>query len=342
MKKYFSLLLIAAALTVSCEKQQETNQPLPKGKAVEFSAMSSVNTKTSYSGEAVGGKEAINWVNLDRFSVWCDQAYVQDSDQKWATYKVNVSGSNVTISPNDPAVQLMWGEDETHTFYAGYPAEGLNKNILSGEIPSSQKPTNSGERVFKPQLSTFGYMVATAQATPDKGDVSLSFQPMFSNLEFTVGPGSSTDVTVTGFRLKLAEGSKSALAGKFSVTMDPSSEPKVTVDYDNASKEIEVNLGTVTIPKNGTLTFPVIAIAENLTDLTAVFTIKYGEGEAQNLELPLKKDGKSITFAAGRKSRINAPKILGPEAQEAGITAVIKEQGVDDYTIDVPDPEPEP
>ncbi|MBP5335366.1 MAG: fimbrillin family protein [Bacteroidales bacterium] len=340
MKKYFSLLLIAAALTVSCEKQQESSQPLPKGKAVEFSALSSVNTKTEYSGEVVSGKEAIKWVNQDRFTVWCDQ--VQAPEQKWATYRVNVSGSSSTISPNNPAIQLMWGEDETHTFYASYPAEGLYENKLSGTIPDSQKPSSSSGRVFKPQLSTFGYMVATAQATPDEGEVELSFQPMFSNLEFIVGPGSSTDVTVTGFRLKLPEGSKAYLAGKFTVTMSPTDNPKVEIDYTNASKEIEVNLGTVTIPKGETMTFPVITFAEDLKDLTAIFTIKYGEGEEQTLELPLVKDKQSITFAAGRKSRINAPKILGPEAQEAGITAVIKEQGVDDYTIDVPDPEPEP
>ena len=337
MKKFFSLLLLAAALTVSCEKQQESNQPLPKGKAVEFSAMtSSINTKTEYSGGVVGGKEAIKWVNLDRFTVLCNE--VQSPEQKYATYKVNVSGSTQSIVPNNPEVQLMWGEG-THTFYAAYPAENLYDNVLSASISDSQRPSNSGARVFKPQLSTYGFMVATAQATPADGTVNLNFKPMFSNIEFTVGPGSSTDVTVTGFSLK-AEDASTPLAGDFTITMAAGSEPQVTVG-SNTSNEITVNIGTVTIPKNETMTIPVLAIPTALTGLTAIFTIQKGEGAeavTEELALPLKKNDAFITFAAGKKSRINAPAILGPEATEAGITAVINSQDVDDYTIDVPQP----
>ena len=339
MKKFFSPLLFAAVLLISCE-QQEISQPLPKGKAIEFSMPSgAVNTKTAY-GEVDGKKQAIDWVTGDLFTVWCDQAYVPDSDKKYATYRVT-AGNTPSAKPQDSAVQLMWG-DGTHTFYAGYPMSTITREVLSGTIPGTQR-VNLKNGVYAPALSTYGYMGAAAEATPEKGSVSLNFKPLFSAIEFTVGPGPSTSVVIKDFKLKAKEGSKTALAGDFKATLSAKEDPKIVVNYEGENgtfQEISVKFGSaesVTIPASGTITFTVLAIAQDLSDLTAVFTL-----EDEVLEFPLKKDDKPITFAAGKKSRINAPGILGPEAKEAGITITNSSQDIDDYTIDVPDPEPEP
>ncbi len=337
MKKFFSPLLFAAVLLISCEQQQEMSQPLPKGKAIEFSMPSgAVNTKTAY-GEVDGKKQAIDWVTGDLFTVWCDQAYVPESDQKYATYRVT-AGTTPTAKPQNTAIQLMWGEG-THTFYAGYPIGTITREVLSGTIPGTQR-VNLNNGVYIPALSTYGYMGAAAEATPEKGSVSLNFKPLFSAIEFTVGPGPSTSVDLKGFKLKAQEGSKTSLAGSFTATLSTKEDPKIEVQYEDAPQEIDVtfgNGGTVKISAGETITFTVITFAQEVSNLTAVFTL-----EDEVLEFPLKKDDKPITFAAGKKSRINAPGILGPEAKEAGITITNSSQDIDDYTIDVPDPEPEP
>ena len=71
-----------------------------------------------------------------------------------------------------------------------------------------------------------------------------------------------------------------------------------------------------------------IAVPQDLTNLTAKFTV-----DGDEVEIPLKKDGEFITFKAGKKSRINAPGILGPETQETGFDTDIDDQDVDDYNI---------
>lgn len=341
MKKFFSPLLFAAVLLISCEQQQEMSQPLPKGKAIEFSMPSgAVNTKTAY-GEVDGKKQAINWILSDKFTVWCDQAFVAESEQHYANYRISSAGTSPKAAPQDPSVQLMWGEG-THTFYAGYPMGKITGNKLSGTIPGTQK-VNLSNGVYNPVLSEYGFMGAAAEATPEQGSVELNFKPLFSAIEFTVGPGPSTSVVIKDFKLKAKEGSKTALAGNFKATLSTKEDPKIEVLYDGENstfQEISVNFGSadsVTIPASGTITFTILAIAQDLSDLTAVFTL-----EDEVLEFPLKKDDKPITFAAGKKSRINAPGILGPEAKEAGITITNSSQDIDDYTIDVPDPEPEP
>ena len=71
-------------------------------------------------------------------------------------------------------------------------------------------------------------------------------------------------------------------------------------------------------------------------DTTWGFTVRYREDgiylKAKN-ESNFKKDGEFITFKAGRKSRINAPGILGPETQETGFDTDIDDQDIDDYNI---------
>ena len=66
-----------------------------------------------------------------------------------------------------------------------------------------------------------------------------------------------------------------------------------------------------------------------MTNLTARFTV-----DGNEVVIPLKdSDGNFITFRNGRKSRINAPAVFGPEAVEAGITTVIEGQDIDEYSL---------
>lgn len=325
MKKYLVPLLFAAALLVSCEKQQESTQPVPKGDAIEFSMSSTaVNTKTSY-GAISGSTQPINWENGDKFTVYCNEAFLVDSDDKKADYKVTTSSSGNSVSPDDQNKQLMWGGDGNHTFYAIYPAGNLQGGSVTCTIASTQDLT--GTNGYAPLLSSYGYMVAASTATKANKVVNLNFKPIFSTIEFTVGPGPSTDIDITGFRL---ESTSSTLAGSFNASFAPGSDPSCTGFSDNA-RQISVRFGdTVHIAKGSSITFTVIAVPNDMTDLTAYFSV-----DNKELAIPLKnKDTNTfITLRGGRKSRINAAGALGPEAIQAGFTVDITSQGVDEYSI---------
>ena len=326
MKKFLVPLLFAAALLVSCEKQQESKQLLPKGEAIEF-AMSSpaVNTKTAY-GEVTGTKQPINWEDGDKFTVFCEEALVSGGDKKEVDYKVSTSGSSSSVTPDNPDVQLMWGGEGKHTFYAAYPAGTLDGNTLLCEIPYTQT-LEGKDGVYAHMLSECGYMVAATTANKSNSAVSLTFKPIFTAIEFTVGPGPAKDVEVKGFRL---ESANSTLAGSFSARINLDSAPTYA-DFISQAKSISVRFGennSVKIAKGKTITFTVIAVPQDLTNLTAKFTV-----DGDEVEIPLKKDGEFITFKAGKKSRINAPGILGPETQETGFDTDIDDQDVDDYNI---------
>lgn len=318
MKKLVGLLILAAALSVSCEHQDI--QSLSQRKAVNFTT--TVGTKTSYSGQVVNQKEAINWTDGDTFTITCAQATPSS-----ATYKVTApAGIATAVTPNTPADEITWG-DGAHTFYAAYPAGHLTGNVLDANIPSSQTVTRVSDGVYAPSLSSLGYMVAAATANPEAESVQLVFKPVFSTLEFTVGPGENEDVVIKDFTL-VAD--SNPIAGGCQATLSVDSDPVISTSNPSTVISVTFAGGNVTVNRGQTLTFSVIALPKSLTGLKARF--KVGD---ETKEFELKTADGPISFTAGKKSRINAPAILGPEAVAAGITAVIDDQGVDDYTITV-------
>ena len=332
MKKLFGFLLCAAALLVSCDKHE---LPVSQVNAIRFTT--SVGTKTSFQGSVQNGVEGLLWENGDTFTVWSDEASVAGSGQKWANYKVAAKdGIATAVSPAKEGVELLWGQGK-HTFYAAYPAGKLNGNVIKANIPEYQIVKETESNVFVPVLSEYGYMYAIAQATPEDGSVKLPFNPLFNTFEFIVSPGDKTDALVTGFRLEVQNGSKQTLAGDFQTTLSPIIEPNVDIDYTNATGVVKLQFGdhrSIKVPKGTTLTFSVITYPVAMGHLTAVFTV-----DGKDIALPLAdKEGKYFQFEAGQKARIRALGALGPEAQAAGITVVLKGQNVNDFDMSVPQP----
>ncbi|MBP5335368.1 MAG: fimbrillin family protein [Bacteroidales bacterium] len=332
MKKLFGFLLLAAAMLVSCEQQE---LPSSSGKAVRFTT--SVGTKTSFAGVTQNGVEGLLWENGDTFTVWSEEASVSGSTQKWANYKVAAKdGVATAVNPAKEGVELLWGKDK-HTFYAAYPAGKLNGNVIKAYIPEYQVVKETEDNVFIPVLSEYGYMYAVAQATPEESSVKLPFTPLFNTFEFIVSPGEKTDALVSAFRLEVQNGSKQTLAGNFETTLSPIIEPKVEIDYTNATGVVKLQFGdhrSIKVPKGTTLTFSVITYPVAMGHLTAVFTV-----DGKEIALPLAdKDGNYFKFEPGQKARIRALGALGPEAQAAGITVVLKGQNVNDFDMSVPTP----
>ena len=332
MKHLFKLLLLAVVvLFSSCQKQESFTY---EGKAISFLASTSnINTKTAYQGSTQNGKEAILWEDGDTFTVFSNEASIAGSSRKWANYKVTVSGGVATaVSPVSD--ELLWGRG-LHHFYALYPAGDVSGNTVSATIPASQDLTQTSPGVFATNLSQNGYMAAAADGNPGDPTVLLNFKPMFTTLEFVVGPGYDVDAVVSGFRLVVSEGSRTVLSGKFSATLSAQADPQVSVDYSSATNEIKVNFGeSVTVNKGESLKFTILALPAELTDLVAVFTL---DGVERSFPL-VDQNGNPIVIPAGQKARITALGILDPAVIRPAFSVAIEGQDVTDFSLSVPGP----
>lgn len=332
MKKLFWLLIAAAALFISCQQDNEFSY---EGKPVRFSATSSsINTKTAYQGTVSNGKEAILWEDGDVFRVQSKEASVAESSQIWADYAVKASEQGQAIAVSPVSSELLWGSG-AHHFYAVYPAGVINDNVVKASIPKTQKAIQKDANTFVPDLSKYGYMVAATDASPSDDAVTLNFKPVFTTLEFTVSPGNDADVVVSGFCLKVKDGSKQVISGGFNATLSAQEDPKISIDYTDAKGEVEVvfgQTGEVKVNKGETLTFSVLALPVQMSNLTAVFTVN-----GKEISLPLvNEDGSPITFEAGQKARVRAIGALNPKAKLIAFSVLIESQDVKDYDLSVP------
>ena len=126
--------------------------------------------------------------------------------------------------------------------------------------------------------------------------------------------------------------SSAAIAGDFKATLAAGADPQLNF-APATSSAISIKLGSsgvVSLGSGQTLTFSAIILPKNLSGLKVRIAVN-----GQNVEFPLKDSEGYITFAAGKKSVIRALGILGPDAEAAGITTVITDQGVDIYDLSV-------
>lgn len=276
------LLLAAAALTVSCQKETFTS----KWKPISFTATE------------VTGDIRIN----------CAQATISGSSQRWADY--TVSGSSV--SPKETGTELRWG-NALHHFYAVSPANEITGNTVVITIPNIQ---DAG--------TPLRFMAAAAEAARRPEPVDLAFQPLSTTLEFTVSVADAQAV-VTGFRLATAGGN--ALAGGFTAALSAHAAPSVTIDPSTTSPEITIPLD-LTVHGGETLVLTVAALPQDLTNLTAYFTVN---GEEHALPL-VDQAGNPLAISAFQNVTITADGILDAEGL---FTVSIEGQDVDNYDLSI-------
>ena len=323
-------LLVAAVLgTVSCQK------PSGEGSGVRFRARTSSSplTKTAYSGEVSGGKERINWLANDELTIACAECGVPST----ADYRV--TGSITTqdaISVTDALTPvsgngLEWGTG-VHQFYSVYPAGTASvttEGVASASLPASQggteTATSSAESAgvttvsMAPDMGN-GFMYASQTASPGN-DVELTFKPMFTAFQFTVGgDGTGGDVTLSKVELSSAS---CALSGNFSlnigsatytipaaVTTGESANNKITYTFPadtkiNTDKQIRFTL-FVQPSSNVTGNANLDGTPGVISDLTIRFTL--GDGVTTRA-LKLKYDagthgGNFVDFPGGHKINV--------------------------------------
>ena len=193
---------------------------------------------------------------------------------------------------------------------------------------------NGKEAIIWEDGDANGFMAATADGKSDDTTVNLTLKPMFTTLEFTVSPGYDSDVVVNEFRLAVRDGSRVVLAGDFKATLSSQADPSIEIQYPNTSGEIKVSLGTggITVKKGESLTFSVLALPIDLTDLVAYFTL---DGVERKFPL-VDEDGKFIKIEAGQKARITALGLLNPSKYKTAFSVSIDGQDIDDFNLSAP------
>ena len=172
-------------------------------------------------------------------------------------------------------------------------------------------------------------MVAAAEAIRSQDAVALQFQPLYTTLEFVVGPGDYSGIEVSAFRLESAGGG--ALAGGFKAALAAQADPALTIG-PSTSSQITVDINPVILDAGQTIKVTVVALPKDLTNLTAYFTV---DGEKQALPL-VDEAGNPIVVPACRKTTITATDFLSPAYDEGAsrFKVTIEGQDVDDYTLD--------
>ena len=341
------LLSGLAVLLPSCLKEQgDTSLP---GERVTFRVAADYDngpeTRTSYSGVEVGGKERIDWHTGDVIRIWSNQCATPSGD-KYADYKVtgvSTSGekSYATVE-NVGKNGLHWGTpyNGRYNFFSVYPSPAengdisLNQNIATLSLPQSQQ---QGAQM------DYAYMYAAVLVRSNTASINLSFKPMFTAFQFKVRSEEDASMTITSF--SLSTGENKAMAGSCKATISAnSSAPSSTAVFSNftayssssGNNTITVDMGSgVTVTPSSYATITVFALPQDYSQLTASFTTSNGETKSLKLQ---NADGTWVNFTACHKYNINGLGLPGEWTYTVSdIDDIIRtgEQVLYDYEKDV-------
>ena len=246
---------------------------------------------------------------------WADYILTPNNDPTTATIK-NLSNDGTTpgySGDNDYVVGngLAWisGEEDTrHTFYAIYPnpgteeGSGANLNGCKGKFNLSvEGPT----QLFTPDAKHAAkYMTAVAKPNPASmsDNVELDFYPAFTAFEIMVRSADEA-IALSSFKL---ESTSTALTGNYMVdyTNYNTTTQLPTYTCTGTGKSITVSLTGKSAPAASTntdLSFTILALPQDLTDLSVSFTTAAGITRTLALNYA---NGTPITFDARSKHRI--------------------------------------
>ena len=246
---------------------------------------------------------------------WADYSLTPNDDPTTATID-NLSNDGTTpgySGDNDYEVGngLAWvsgQEDTKHTFYAIYPnpgtdeGSGANLNGCKGKFNLSvEGPT----QLFTPDAKHAAkYMTAVAKPNPASmsDNVELDFYPAFTAFEIMVRSADEA-IALSSFKL---ESTSTALTGNYMVdyTNYNTTTQLPTYTCTGTGKSITVSLTGKSAPAASTdadLSFTILALPQDLTDLSVSFTTAAGITRKLALNYA---NGTPITFDARSKHRI--------------------------------------
>lgn len=344
MRHSISMILLSAGVVLSlagCQKDPSKNYL--SGKAVRFSASSaSAETRTAFSGEGTqktqtdennqtvgmtdefGRKiltwERIDWKSGDQVMIASDNAKVLNSEQNFATYKVESvstpeSDNNVSearVEEMDGDKELFFTDADSYTFWAVYPASaGVGSTLAGGtvdftisnpEIAKTETITKGDKTltVLQPKMDQALMLAKKENVTSET--VDLEFYPAFTAFEFTLSTKEDDDLPVK--TLVLSSGTTSPLAGTVTATLKSGATSGKGNSTYTVTKTGDGTL-TYTFPDNTVisntkyLTFTVFAPPQDVKGLTMKFSLGADGNNVQ--EGTLKYNGEDITFAGCKK-----------------------------------------
>lgn len=286
-----------------------------------------VSTKTSYSGDNVGGYERIDWVVNDMICIYSPELTRPSSENHEAKYYVkevtpSTTKESYATLDNADGNGLTWSESVgTASFYALYPYTVLTAtdyNNLGLTLPTTQEYILEGT-TLKPKMD-LAFMYAAVRNISNTSTVDLAFKPMYTAFQFTVDSGDDDVLTLSS--LTLSSASK-AMAGSYTaaVTAAESSQASTvaynftSADASDANKAITLSFGSdgLTIQKGSPITFTLFALPRDYNDLTVSFQTVSSTSSSGGLKtIELKKNtNEAITFYAEHKYNINLGGIPG-------------------------------
>lgn len=282
--KNFALLCVGL-VAASCAKElnNEIRNVVVPGEEIIFGAAASFEngdqkTKTEY-GDPVTengvGYVPLKWLTTDKIEIACPEAV----NAQQATYRVSDEITNGTDGNSSSATLmrtsekgLQWSAEETHHFYAMYPASsmfsdsergsiGMGEGGVTGYMPVNQNPlkivntegtelstgNNDGNSswIVNPDMR-YAYMVAkNAYNTESEGNVTLTFKPIVTALEFDVtcpeiGTQGNGEAAIYITALSLHSSSNTNICGAFKY------------QFNQTAGEYDENDGILTDANTGT------------------------------------------------------------------------------------------
>ena len=271
----------------------------------EQAATNVPGTKTILSGYET------HWVaNTDKIGIFSPQARTTDGGDtpvQNAEFTAQTSAKNSGFSGT-----MFWGADVNHNFYAYYSYNSAytgDQTAVPIFLPSSQTQSAAGN---SDHIGALDYMVATPLTVARGGAVSLTFNHVFSMIEFRIkGSGTLSQISLSG-------ADPLACAGTIDLTQTPGTYA-YTVTASSTAKYVTVTLGSAASLNSGT------AISVYMMILPGV--------QSDNLQIAVKIDGnwKAMSKAQPAGGFVRGKKYV-VEMNTGGISANVLADLRDDKT----------
>ena len=327
MKKALTYVLMAfLAILVSCSELSLDGGRNETGRDIRFGAESNLSflTKTSYSGDAYGSMERINWVDGDRIHIYSAEA--QGTDADYSVTGTDKSGRYHSGSIAPVAESMKWGEAATHTFYSMYPAPGhtgvlpgvsMSGNVITAVLPTDQSyassRTDDNGDVYYGDMNLAYMTAATKGQLGSSDDVMLSFSPIVTTFYVTIVNDYPDSHDMNLRRIVLSSASN-AITGTYRTTMGgvvdkdnytrsytyAESGYNPTVVRTDANSFISFDWAGGAVHAGESVTVALFALPQDMTQMT--LTVYSDEGKSS---LELKRNGTWLYFDGGKKHNIS-------------------------------------
>ena len=239
--KILSAVLLITAIN-ACTLQEDPD-PTTGGGSITITAQTIQEqdvtnvpgTKTTLSGE--GGLET-HWVaGTDKIGIFSPQARTTDGGSdpiKNAEFTAQTSAKSSNFTGT-----MFWGADGNHDFYAYYPRNPEftgERTVVPVSLASAQSQSEGGNSAH---IGALDFMVATPLTVARGGAVNLTFNHVFSIMEFQItGSGSLSAVRLTGTNAL-------ACTGTIDLTQTPGVDDiAYTIAQTSTSQTVTVTLGS--------------------------------------------------------------------------------------------------